>query len=146
VLFLKLERVAVVANAQNSPSHSNNGIWKNLALVILCILSVFDIAIHLIGLGWFGVSLNNCAIAVDLVVALGVLVGMVSLFLPSVRWVNFGASVFLTASLVAFLFIQTSSKYPCGEPIRIEAPWLSAILIALYLINVVSKLLRIKML
>ena len=103
----------------------------------MCIVSILDVAVHLIGIGWFGSSLSSCAVGVDLIIASGVMVGTVSLFLPRVGWINVCVGLVMLVSLAAFIVLIAQSEFPCGAPIRIEAPWISAGLIAIYLVRVI---------
>jgi hypothetical protein len=65
-------------------SQSGGALFRtNLSVIglgVLLMVSLFDVAVHLVGLGWFAGPLNPYTIANDLVIVLGIAYGAVSLF------------------------------------------------------------------
>jgi hypothetical protein len=97
-----------------------------IGLAILLMASASDVAIHLIGLGWFAGSLSAYTVVVDLVIVSGVIAGAVSLFFPKVPWINKLVIAILGGALVAIVALPLM-------PNEVEIPWFSATLICIYL-------------
>jgi hypothetical protein len=81
-----------------------------------------------------------CAAGLDIAVFAGVVVGAFALFLPRIRWISTVVAAATAFSLCAFLLFLFPSNFPCGAPIKIAAPWSTALLLLIYLAIAVFQL------
>jgi hypothetical protein len=100
---------------------------------ILLMASAFDVAVHLIGLGWFTGSLSPYTVAVDLVIVLGIIAGGASLFTSRLPRVNWFVIALLILAVIALAVLPLT-------PTRVEFPWSSAALVGIYLARALAVL------